>query len=242
MKYIRKGPRPVALRNWQRSNAKLVDVQYGSHGFPKAEVHRALVEEQGSICAYTMIRIGTESSHVEHVKPQTLSHLEGHLEETFDYHNVVACYPRSPRPGDAKVTFGAIHRGSTWDARNFIAPLTASCELRIRYRTDGHVRPRRSNDMAAVWTISVLNLDDARLVEMRRAAIEGWGLSLTAAAPLSRAAAIRIIVGADHRNREGMFEPFCVALRHAASDYVCLLEKAASAKYARNRKRVKLRR
>ena len=101
MKYIRKGPRPLALRNWERSNARLPGVQYGSHGFPIADVQRALVTEQGSICAYTMIRIGIDSSHVEHLKPQALSRSEGRLEETFDYQNIVACYPSAPKPGEA---------------------------------------------------------------------------------------------------------------------------------------------
>jgi uncharacterized protein (TIGR02646 family) len=243
VKYIRKGSRPLALRKWEHSNAGLPGLQYGSHGFPRADVQRALVKEQGSICAYTMIRIGIDSSHVEHLKPQTVSRSEGRLEETFDYQNLVACYPTSPKPGDARVTFGAIQRGSTWDAENFIAPLNASCERRMRYHTDGHVRPRRSNDMAAGWTIGTLNLDDELLVEIRRAAIEGWGLSLTAAHPLSRAAAARVINSADRRTHEGALEPFCVAIRDAASDYIGLLEKtAARAKYSRKRKRRKLRR
>jgi uncharacterized protein (TIGR02646 family) len=243
MKYIRKGSRPRALSDWERSNAGLPGVQYGSHGFPTADVRRALVNEQGSICAYTMIRIGIDSSHIEHLKPQTVSRSEGRLEETFDYRNMVACYPFSLKPGDAKVTFGAIHRGSTWDAKNFITPLNTSCELRMRYHADGHVRPRRSNDMAAGWTIRVLNLDDAKLVEIRRATIEAWGLSLTAGSPLSRAAAARVITIGDRRVRDGMFEPFCVAIKHAARDYVDLLDKAAArAKYARSKKRRKQRR
>jgi uncharacterized protein (TIGR02646 family) len=238
LKYIRKGARPLALRNWESANAGLPGVQYGSHGFPRADVLGALITEQGSICAYTMLRIGADSSHVEHLKPQTVSRSEGQLEETFDYKNMVACYPNSPNPGDAKVTFGAIHRGSTWNAKNFITPLTQSCELRIRYHTDGHVRPRRSDDMAAQWTIGTLNLDDARLVELRRATIEAWGLSLTAADPLSAAAAARTIPTAERRNLEGMLEPFCVAIKHAAGDYVGLLKKVATrAKYARNKRR-----
>lgn len=242
MKHISKGRPPAALRNWERSNAGLPGLQYGSHGFPHTDVKRALLKEQGSICAYTMIRIGTDSSHVEHLKPQTVSHSEGRPEETFDYYNMVACYPTTPKPGDANVTFGAIHRGSTWDANNFITPLNASCERRMRYHTDGHVMPRRSNDTAARWTISALNLDDARLVEIRRAAIEGWGLSLTAADPLSRAAASRAMTSVDHRARDGTLEPFCVAIWDAAEDYIGMLEKAAArAKYSRNRKRGKKR-
>lgn len=243
MKYIRKRSCPPALRSWERSNKGLPGVQYGSHGFPKADVQRALIDEQGSICAYTMIRIDPSASHVEHLKPQVASHSEGRLRETFDYRNMVACYPRSPKPGDGRVTFGAIHRGSTWDAKNFLTPVTESCELRIRYHADGQARPRRSHDTAATWTIGVLNLNDARLIELRRAAIEGWGLSLTAADPLSPTAAARTIPSLARRNVAGMFEPFCVAIRQAADEYVALLGRAAiRAKHARGGKPKRLRR
>lgn len=228
MKYIRKGPRPLALRDWEISNRALPGIQYGTHNFPRAEVQGALVREQGWICAYTMIRIGANSSHIEHLKPQTVSHAERRPEETYDYGNMVACYPGTPHSGDAKVTFGAIHRGSRWDRGKFITPLNLSCELRIRYRTDGHVRPKRSNDAAATWTINTLNLDDAKLVDLRRAAIEGWGLSLAAADPISPAAAARAIASVRRRNREDSIEPFCVAIEHAADDYISLLEKNAT--------------
>ena len=51
------------------------------------------------------------------------------------------------------------------------------------------------------------------------------------------------ITSADRRNHGGMFEPFCVAIGHAAGDYIGLLEKvAARAKHARSGKRRKLRR
>jgi uncharacterized protein (TIGR02646 family) len=237
VKHISKSRPPAALREWERSNGGLPGAQYGSHGFPHADVKRALLKEQGSICAYTMIRIETYSSHIEHLKPQTVSYSEGRPEETFDYCNMVACYPTTPKPGEANVTFGAIHRGSTWDAHNFITPLNGSCEQRMRYHADGHVLPRRSNDIAADWTISVLNLDDAKLVELRRAAIEAWGLSLTAADPLSRAAASKAMTSVDRRD-DGKLEPFCVAIRDAAEDYIGILERAAArAKYSRGRKR-----
>jgi hypothetical protein len=91
--------------------------------------------------------------------------------------------------------------------------------------------------MAAGWTITALNLDDARLVEMRRAAIEAWGLSLTSADPLPRDDVARAIGSARRRNREGRFEPFCVAIWHAAVDYITLLEKDAGLRKRARRKR-----
>ncbi len=237
MKYIKKGRPPAMLRKWIQANSKLPGAEYGSHKFPKEEVRKALMKEQGSICAYTMLRISNDSSHIEHLKPQSLSRSEGRLEETFDYNNMVACYPATPKPGGAKVTFGAIQREDTWDAIEFLTPLNAGCELRFCYKADGQVQPSKTKDKPAVWTIHILKLNDKKLAEMRRAAIEEWGLSLTANQPVSRTTARRVKANMSCRSRDGLLHPFCVAIAIAAEEYVRLLDKIASKrKHAGNRK------
>jgi uncharacterized protein (TIGR02646 family) len=238
MKHIVKGRPPAALRDWARTNAKLPGAAYGSHNFPKEAVKRALLQEQGSICAYTMVRIGDRSSHIEHLKPQTVSRAEGTLHETFDYRNMVACYPATPKPGEMSVTFGAIRRGCDWDETKFIAPLNAKCEDRLRFLCDGRVLPRREDDAAATWTIETLRLRDSTLTELRRAAINGWGLSLSAKNAASRADAERILGSITGRDRDGVLHPFCVAIRDAAVEYIHLLDRAAARrKYAGRSKR-----
>lgn len=228
MKFIRKRTQPRDLYRWHLDNAKVPDAQYGTHGFPTKVVHSSLVEEQGAICAYTMLRIDLASSHIEHLKPQAVSKADKCLEETFDYANLVACYPRAHLAGDPPVTFGAIYRGNRWDEKQFITPLTQACEARLRFHLDGEVRPRRANDGAAAWTIKALNLGDQKLVEMRLAAIEARGLSLAADSPLTRDEAAKLAKAIERRNGDDSFEAFCVAIRHAAEEYISLLDKMAS--------------
>ncbi|MBK7994613.1 MAG: hypothetical protein IPK14_14885 [Blastocatellia bacterium] len=56
----------------------------------KNVVHNSLIKEQGSICCYTGIRISVDSSHIEHLKPQTIC--VGN--EDVEYNNLLAAYPR----------------------------------------------------------------------------------------------------------------------------------------------------
>jgi uncharacterized protein (TIGR02646 family) len=180
-----------------------------------------------------MCRIEIDNSHVEHLKPQTISNEEGNPAETADYRNIVACYPRKAS-GAQKLNFGAIYRADRWDAALFLTPINPACERRIRFHDDGAVQPARSNDDAAVWTIKALGLADPSLTEWRRHAIEGRGLSLTAESPATRGEAARIVATICTRNGDGRFHPYCVAIKHAAEDYLSLLNKRAKkAKRAR---------
>jgi uncharacterized protein (TIGR02646 family) len=174
-----------------------------------------------------MIRIDLESSHIEHLKPQAVSKAEGRLAETCDYSNMVTCYPRAHRAGDPEVTFGAIFRADEWEKKHFVSPLTASCESRIRFGTAGQVGPGRSNDEGAKWTITTLGIDDSRLTALRLAAIEGRGVSLAADDAVTRGEAEQIVASICKRDGDGRFHPYCVAIKHAAEDYLASLDKAA---------------
>ena len=235
MKQIVKDEPPQEWIAWAAANTGQPSFHYESSDFPRAAVHASLVSEQGAICAYTMRRIDTNCSHVEHLKPQAVSRDENNLAETGDYQNVVACYPQRLLRGDPPMTFGAIFRGNKWDAALFLSPLIASCEVRIRYGDDGRVRANRENDRAAQWTINALGLKAEILTEWRKAAIEAWGLSLTAPARASRGEAERIAASICIRKPDGQFHPYCVALKHAAEEYLRILDRLASRTKYRSR-------
>src|SRR5262245_23643177 len=93
MKYIKKRQAPQCLRDWIRTNKDIEGVEYGSHGFPKDEVRDALLSEQGRLCAYAMVPLARDTCHIEHIKPQELSKAEQAVQETWDYTNLLACYP-----------------------------------------------------------------------------------------------------------------------------------------------------
>jgi uncharacterized protein (TIGR02646 family) len=242
VKYIQKRAQPRSLYRWHLDNGHIPDAKYNSHGFPTKDVHLGLLKEQGGICAYTMIRIDVDSSHIEHLKPRTVSISEQKFKETAQYRNMVACYPREKKKGEAPLAFGAIFRGSAWDSQLFLTPLTQSCESRIRFTMDGKVRPRSVADKAAKWTIAKLGLDNSKLEVLRRAAIEATGLSLTSDSPTSREEAVRITTSICNRNSDDIFEPHCIALKHAAEEYIKVLDKMERRKqFAAARRRRKRR-
>jgi uncharacterized protein (TIGR02646 family) len=225
VKRIRKGQQPHALIRWRATNAAIPDARYGTHRFPTADVHKALIKEQGGICAYTMIRIEENSSHIEHLKPQTVSRTEGKPAETAAYDNMVACYPRVHVSGTPSVAFGAIYRGSKWDVMKFISPLTSACETAFCYRLTGKIEASPKSNGKAKWMISTLKLDAEELDELRLAAIEAMGLSLTAQDAVSLTQAKRLLDSICNIDGAGRFHPYCIAIKHAAIDYIRLVER-----------------
>ncbi|MCA9062876.1 MAG: hypothetical protein KDA96_07450 [Planctomycetaceae bacterium] len=237
MKHVRKTKPPRPLVKWYKSNANIPDAQYGTHGFPTIAVHEALLAEQGWICAYTMIRVEDSSSHIEHLKPQTVSRNEGAVAETADYSNVVACYPREQVKGAVPISYGAIYRGSQWDEARFISPLSASCEAAYKYGVDGSISPGATALGDPQWMITILGLDSGVLVELRLASIEAFGLSLTAENPASAREARDILAAACKPDRSGRLIPYCMAIKHAAERYLQVLERNANRKkYIRDSK------
>src|SRR6266542_5989051 len=107
MRYIKKRSAPKELRQWFAgqpiAGGGRINCRYGDMpGEVKDVVRQRLLEEQGWLCCYTGRRVGTKSSHIEHLKPQ--SRCEGH--EDIAYGNLLAAYPgldeRSPYGAHAK--------------------------------------------------------------------------------------------------------------------------------------------
>jgi uncharacterized protein (TIGR02646 family) len=234
MKYIKKGQQPQQLISWAAVNAGRPSLNYADGKFPRSAVITALISEQGGICAYTMIRIDQGSCHIEHLKPQKVSKDEKKLWETAAYANLVACFPKTGVQGAPRLRYGAEFRADSWDLQKFITPLNAACEVRIRFRMNGEIHPARATDSGAEWTIKTLGLDDAELTDIRRDAIEGLGVSLASAEPLSAPKTKRLISLICQPNNAGQFKEYCLAIKHAAEQYLALLQKRAKkTKYVR---------
>lgn len=228
MRYIQKNEQPEALINWkaQRNAAgQSLDFQVlgrvevdGNDVDVKQAIKEQRLRDQGHLCAYTLMRIGRDSSHVEHLKPQALSRSEGRIEETIDYANMVLCYPKREDKGG--VGFGAPHRG---DTKLAVTPREERCETLIEYKLDGSVS---SEDPDVTDMIDeVLNLNHPTLIDRRRDSYNRKGLGLRSEKPISEREAIRLSEAALQMDVNNKLTPFCVGISKVAEEHVKLIQK-----------------
>lgn len=174
MQKIEKRREPVELTHWRAANASDLNFGYALLAGKPAHVavKRALLEEQGWLCAYTGHCLREETAHVEHLLPQ--AHCT--VAESVTYTNLAACFPgpNTPAPG-----YGAT-RKADWPSKEeqaqFVSPLSEGCETRFRFRASGEMLVVREDDAAASETIRRLALDCHALRYLRRAALESLEL------------------------------------------------------------------
>jgi uncharacterized protein (TIGR02646 family) len=234
MKFVSKGGSPHEYRGWCRSVVGSSKERYDEVPGPiKAIVLDALSKDQGDICAYTMRRIGRTTSHVEHVKPESIC-VQDRVGSDLDFSNMVACFPRDGMP--RKWRYGAQKKANWWVPARFVSPLDPSCEKRFHFNLDGEVSAVRVND-AALSTIHVLGLDNETLTEDRRRAIQEFIYGEDGRNPLSKAKASRLRSEVCSKS-DGKYAEFCVAIRDALDDYLKYVEKLArKKKFAKSAKR-----
>lgn len=212
MKFIQKQRQPQELIAWLRA-----PIQPDDGGAPTAwsyddmpapvrsAVLASLVREQGGLCCYTGRRIDVQSAHIEHLKPQALC--VNH--EDTEYVNLLAAFPAPNVPVQCK--YGAHAKKDWYDELRFVHPLRQECERRFRFRTNGKITPADNTDAAATETIRQLALDHSELVGLRKTAIDEALFDVK----LSRAQIIRLRDAMNERDGNGLFRPFCFAVRQA---------------------------
>lgn len=236
MKYIQKRGRPPQYARWCASVVGSNKEDFRE--IPSAEKNallNALIGEQGRLCAYTMRRIEEDTSHVEHIKPQSLCRTE-HRGTDLDYRNLVACFPRDGM--SRRCRYGAQEKADWWenDGASFVSPLHPACEQRFRFDLDGTITPV-GNRQDAVATIEILALDHASLTEDRKRVIVEFIYGPNGDSPLSPAQANQAAAVICAPDTRGHFREFCVAIRHALAEYLKFV-----ARLARKRKGVRRRR
>lgn len=234
MRFISKPGEPKALRDWKARN-RLSPQNLIYDNCPKAEIRKAMLEEQGFLCAYTMVRLEDENScHIEHVKAQAI-----YPDDALDYANMLGCFPSNG--GEASHGYGAPRKGN-FDAtdQNFVSPLHKSCETRFEYRQSGAVRSASESDHAARNTIEILKLNHATLCEKRREVLQKLGLTIEIPTgdPERKARRLKTLVSAAQArrlaneimafDRNGKLAAFCVAIKQNAERYAAREENRAA--------------
>ena len=214
MKYIAKRGTPRAYAEWCAEVSGTHQADWRNVRSPeKQQVLASMSAEQGGLCAYTMRRIDEQSSHVEHIKPQSRCR-EELAGSDLDYGNLVACFPRDGH--GASCRYGAHRKAGWWedDGARFVSPLHPVCEQVFRFRLDGAIEAI-GDRIEAKTTIDVLGLDDTSLTEDRRRVIDEFIFGPTRSDPMTPAAAQRALDRICDRTHDGTFREFCVALRAA---------------------------
>lgn len=228
MRWIQKKSEPPCLTEWRSRYASDINYHYKLINRDTREmIIRSLLEEQGSLCAYTGLRIDIHKCHIEHLKPQT--HCTP--EETVMYVNMVACYP-GPNP-KTKTPYGAEQKDdwpSPEEQHLFVSPLDQSCETRFLFNLRGEMRANRE-DLAAQTTIQKLALDGdkgggKKLRIWRKAAIEGV-IGRQNDLPYKEA---RRRLRSLKSQRDGQLEEFCFVLIQALEKHIQRLECIAKSK------------
>lgn len=202
---IKKSP-PPNLESWRKQNASLNHSYQDTSGALRDEMKSRLLMEQGFLCAYTGLRIAKETSHIEHLKPQSKC---AYGEDT-DWQNLVAAHPAP----NFTASIGAQPKADWWDEQLFVSPLSAGCEQRFRFSlASGKVSAANETDTPATTTIQKLCLDHTELQELRRVTFERLS-------ELSDAKLAEFIARVDTPGASGRLSEFCFAQKQACADLI----------------------
>ncbi len=228
MRYIEKNDPPEALLYWKaQRNAAAQSLDFAELGRvemngDEVDVKQAIkfqrMKDQGFLCAYTMLRITVEDSHIEHLIPQSRSRKDMNINETVEYGNMVACYPREESKGG--VGYGAAYRGKKL---LIVTPRDSKCERVIKYHQNGTIT---SEDGEVEKMLNnVLNLNAQTLKDRRQDIFNRHGVGLRSDNPLKIREAERFAQSVMKADSNGKLSPFCVALNHAAQAHIELIRK-----------------
>lgn len=177
MRYIKKGKSPVNFERWKEQERptswshllgkKIKSPEYGVFYYSKEELRVVLLEEQNRLCCYceNMISNSPLTAIIDHLRPRLG---DQKTELLFDYYNLVL----SCRGGQKhrEKSMGLHCDSSKGNSLIPISPLNPKCMEHIQFRLNGAAY---SHTLKGEATISILNLDCNKLINLRRNAIDG---------------------------------------------------------------------
>ena len=229
MKYIIKRNPPRQLKEWFDTTPVKPSGEHYNCTYEydlktplKEIIKEKLLLEQGFICCYTGVRIDKDTSHIEHLLPQSLC-LKN---EDVDYNNMLAAFPKTET---ANFPYGAKKRGNKHLP---ITPLQPACETRFKFLEDGTIEPVDSNDNDAKLTIKNLELNHGVLVGRRAKTIRD--VLFPKNAPLTDNDLKLIIDRCMKRNKNQQYSVFCFVIYQVAKQLLEKRQKEREKKRKRN--------
>ncbi len=215
MKYIKKGEEPESFKAWKALARTTPNWGYCYLQNPeKRELHEALIQEQGDICCYCGMRITRESSHIEHLKPQSSTDLDLSVE----YTNLLASCQREREP--KKPIHCGVAKDDWYDENLFVSPLNPDCTDFLIYTDDGQIMETDTPDKkdAALETMKRLCLNIPKLTAMRGEVIKNL-LADIDLFTLTDEEKQKLLQGFEQPDTNGRYEEFCSAIAFILKQY-----------------------
>ena len=215
MKYIKKGEEPESFKTWKALARTTPNWGYSYLQNPeKKELHEALIREQGYICCYCGMRITRESSHIEHLKPQSTPDPELSVE----YTNLLASCQREREP--KKPIHCGVAKDDWYDENLMVSPLKPNCTDFFIYTDDGQILATDASEKnaAATKTIKQLRLDIPKLKAMREEVIKNLLVGLDVFT-LTEEEKQKLLQGFEQPDANGQYQEFCGAIAYILNQY-----------------------
>lgn len=215
MKYITKGEEPESFKIWKALARTTPNWGYSYLQNPeKRELHEALIREQGYICCYCGMRITRESSHIEHLKPQSIPNPD----LTLEYTNLLASCQREREP--KKPVHCGIAKDDWYDEDLMVSPLKPNCTDFFIYTDDGQILATDAIEKkaAATTTIERLCLNIPKLIAIRKEVIKKLWADIDID-ELTDEEKQKLIQGFEQPDADGRYEEFCAAIAYILNQY-----------------------
>lgn len=215
MKYIKKGEEPESFKAWKALAKTTPNWGYSYLQNPeKRELHDALLREQGYICCYCGMRITRESSHIEHLIPQSTPDPDLSVE----YTNLLASCQREREP--RKPIHCGVAKEDWYDENLMVSPLKQNCIDFFIYTDDGQILDTDipEKKAAATATIDRLCLNIPKLTAMREEVIKNL-LADIDIDELTDEERQKLIQGFEQPDAKGQYQEFWGAIAYILKQY-----------------------
>jgi uncharacterized protein (TIGR02646 family) len=215
VKYIKKGEEPESFKAWKALAKTTPNWGYSYLQNPeKRELHDALLREQGYICCYCGMRVTRESSHIEHLKPQSTPDPDLSVE----YTNLLASCQREREP--RKPIHCGVAKDNWHDENLMVSPLKPNCSDFFIYTDDGQILDTDIPDKkaAAATTIKMLCLNIPKLIAMREEVIKNL-LADIDIDELTDEEKQKLVQGFEQPDAKGQYQEFCGAIAYILNQY-----------------------
>lgn len=208
MKYINKSIKnePGTLKNYRETTD---NATYNGFIDTDQNLKKALLIEQGAICAYCMQRISLKQNHilkkprieVEHIQSQ-----QGHPDKDLNFENMV---------GVCNGNLGGVEhcdKSKKNLALQKLDPTKKDCESLISYSTSGEILSISNNKQVMSDLNKVLNLNNQHLIDMRKSSADIAIDLLKSQYPIEEWTTRhfdKLIISYQNKSKKGQYKEFC---------------------------------